>query len=227
MLILGRDFGSWKFLSTHLSLPLCGVTGRGSMGSHPTWPPWFGIGKLRVFDLKRLKIFSLHYVSYFSVSFCIFLSLVALEKKQRCVLWVVSVHELTVLGSRQRGCWGPSGLCSEGFGQSGLVLCWRSTCGVGNLATIAFGMKPWRWNLMVLLWSQASSEIRKHNSIAVRNASFTLPDVQLSEHKGAPACFHTSNLNRLTGNFIHTGFLAWYHHCGEMLLYEACHVWIA
>lgn len=82
MLILGRDFGSWKFLSTHLSLPLCGVTGRGSMGSHPTWPPWFGIGKLRVFDLKRLKIFSLHYVSYFSVSFCIFLSLVALEKKQ-------------------------------------------------------------------------------------------------------------------------------------------------
>ena len=86
---LDANFGSrFWILKVSLHPPLPSALRGDGEGVHvqvhilPDPLGWFGIGKLRVFDLKRLKIFSLHYVSYFSVSFCIFLSLVALEKKQ-------------------------------------------------------------------------------------------------------------------------------------------------
>lgn len=41
-------------------------------------------------------------------------------------------------------------------------------------------------------WSQ-TGDPKAFDRKLLRNASFTLPDVQLSEHKGAPACFHTDS----------------------------------
>ena len=61
---------------------------------------------LRVFDLKRLKL--LVSLSVFAFSYLRF------EKKDRCVLWVVSVHELTVPGSRQGNV--DVRVVSDGFG---------------------------------------------------------------------------------------------------------------
>ena len=56
-------------------------------------------------------------------------------------------------------------------------------------------MKPWRWKLKP--WLQVLESNRDPKALdrtkLLRNASFTLPDVQLSEHKGAPACFHTDS----------------------------------